>query len=190
MLFNVNQAVTFPWLMLAVFWVITAISAKRSLRRESSASRLYHLLLMTAVFALLFRHDLRIGLLGLRIVPASPQVAYIGLALTSLGAAFAIWARSTLGGNWSASVTVKENHSFVHYGPYRLVRHPIYAGGLLAMLGTAVVYGEAGCFVAVALAFLAWWLKARTEEKFMTQQFGEDYRRYQKDVKQLIPFVL
>jgi protein-S-isoprenylcysteine O-methyltransferase Ste14 len=190
MLFNVSHAVIFPWLGLAAFWVITAISAKRSLRRQSSAARLYHLLFMTAVFSLLFRQDLRIGLLRLRIVPASPQAAYIGLALTSLGAAFAIWARSTLGGNWSASVTVKENHSLVHYGPYRFVRHPIYAGGLLAMLGTAVVYGEAGCFVAVALAFVGWWLKARIEEEFMTQQFGEDYRRYQKDVKQLIPFVL
>src|SRR5215469_17773144 len=190
MLFNVNHAVIFPWLGLAAFWAITAISAKRSLRSQSSAARLYHLLFMTAVFSLLFRQDLRIGLLRLRIVPASPQAAYIGLALTSLGAAFAIWARSTLGGNWSASVTVKENHSLVHYGPYRFVRHPIYAGGLLAMLGTAVVYGETGCFVAVAIAFVGWWLKARIEEEFMTQQFGEDYRRYQKDVKQLIPFVL
>lgn len=190
MLFNVNQAVTFPWLVLAAFWVITAIGAKRPLRRQSSAARLYHLLFMTAVFALLFRLDLRIGLLGLPIIHDSPQAAYIGLTLTSVGAAFAIWARLTLGRNWSASVTVKENHSFVHYGPYRVVRHPIYAGGLLAMLGTAVVYGEAGCFVAVALAFVGWWLKARIEEDFMTQEFGEDYLRYQKDVKQLIPFVL
>src|SRR5215470_10394870 len=129
MLFNVSHAVIFPWLGLAAFWVITAISAKRSVRRQSSAARLYHLLFMTAVFSLLFRQDLRIGLLRLRIVPASPQAAYIGLALTSLGAAFAIWARSTLGGNWSASVTVKENHLFVHYGPYRLVRHPILCWG-------------------------------------------------------------
>ena len=190
MQFNVNQAITVLWLVLGAFWVITAVGAKRSLRRQSNTARLYHVLFMTAVFALLFRHDLRIGLLGLRIVPASPQAAYIGLALTSLGATLAIWARSTLGGNWSASVTVKENHLFVHHGPYRLVRHPIYAGGLLAMLGTAVVHGEAGCFVAVAIAFVGWWLKTRIEEEFMTQQFGEDYRRYQKDVKQLIPFVL
>lgn len=190
MKFTANQAVTFLWLVLGMFWAMTAVGAKRSLRKEASDSRLYHVLFMTAVFALLFRQDLRIGPLGLRIVPASPESAYGGLALTSLGAAFAIWARSTLGGNWSATVTVKENHSFVHQGPYRLVRHPIYAGGLLAMLGTAVVYGEVGCFVAVVLAFVGWWLKARIEEEFMTQQFGEDYRRYQKDVKQLIPFVL
>jgi protein-S-isoprenylcysteine O-methyltransferase Ste14 len=186
---DLNQAVTFPWLVLAVVWLMTALRLKNPLRRESGVSRLYHLIVMTTVFALLFRHDARVGQLGLRILPASPAAAYTGLVLTSLGAAFAIWARSTLGGNWSASVTVKENHSFVRGGPYRLVRHPIYAGGLLAMLGTAIVYGEVGCFIAVVLAFLSWWLKARIEEEFMTQQFGEDYRRYQRSVKQLIPFV-
>ena len=189
MKFDVHQAITFPWLVLGAFWAITAVSTKRTLRRESSASGLYHLVFMTAVFALLFRQDFRIGALGFRIV-ASPEAAYTGLMLTILGAALAIWARSTLGGNWSATVTVKENHSFVHRGPYRLVRHPIYAGGLFAMLGTALVYGEAGCFLAVALAFVGWWLKARIEEEFMTQQFGEDYRRYQRTVKRLIPFVL
>ncbi len=125
MKFNLDQAVTFPWLVLAAFWVITAVSAKRPVRSESNTSRLYHVLFMAAVFALLFRHDARIGQLGLHVVPASPEAAYMGLALTSLGAAFAVWARSTLGGNWSATVTVQENHSFVQRGPYRLVRHPI-----------------------------------------------------------------
>jgi len=190
MKFHLQQAVALPWLLLALVWAVTAASAKRSLRRESTASRLYHLLLMTAVFALLFRPDLRSGQLGRRIVSSSAAIAYIGLGLTLFGAAFAIWARSTLGTNWSATVTVKENHAFVERGPYRLVRHPIYAGLLLAMLGTAVVYGEAGCFVALALAFVGWWLKARREEEFMTEQFGEDYRRYQRNVRQLIPFVL
>jgi len=189
MKFDVRQAITFPWLVLGAFWAITALSAKKPLRKESSASRLYHVLFMTAVFALLFRQDFRIGQLGLRIVK-STEAAYLGFVLTVLGSAFATWARSTLGGNWSATVTVKENHSFVHRGPYGVVRHPIYAGALLAMLGTALVYGEAGCFVAVILAFVGWWLKARIEEEFMTQQFGEDYRRYQRDVGQLIPFVL
>jgi len=190
MRFDVHQAVAFPWLGLGLFWAITAASATRPLRREATASRLYHLLLMAAVLVLLFRPDMRFGQLGLRIVPASSQNAAIGLGLTILGVAFAIWARSALGANWSAAVTVKENHAFVQRGPYRLVRHPIYAGLLLAMLGTAVVYGEAGCFVAVVLAFVGWWLKARMEEQFMTQQFGEDYRRYQSNVRQLIPFVL
>jgi len=189
MKFDANQAIVFPWLTLAAVWSIRALGVKKALRRESSVSRLYHLLFMTAVFALLFRHDFRIGRLGLRII-TSAEAAYAGLVVTVLGAAFAIWARWTVGQNWSATVAVKEDHSFVDCGPYRIVRHPIYAGILLAMLGTALVYGEAGCFLAVSLAFVAWWLKARMEEEFMTQQFGEDYRRYQRNVGQFIPFVL
>jgi len=190
MRFDFNQAVALPWLGLGLFWAIRAAGAKRPLRRESADSRLYHVLLMIAAFALLFRADLRIGQLGWRIVAPSLPAAYIGLGLTLLGAGVAIWARSALGANWSAEVTVKENHSFVQRGPYRLVRHPIYAGGLLAMLGTAIVYGAAGCFAAVLLAFVGWWLKARREEEFMTQQFGDDYRCYQRNVRQLIPFLL
>jgi protein-S-isoprenylcysteine O-methyltransferase Ste14 len=187
--FDLHQAITFPWLVLAGFWAITAVSTKKPLRRESVASRLYHVLCMTAAFALLFRQEPRIGQLGLRIF-TWPEAAYTGFVLTILGAAFAIWARWTLGGNWSATVTVKEKHSFVRRGPYRWVRHPIYAGGLLAMFGTALVYGEAGCFLAVILAFVGWWLKARMEEEFMTQHFGEDYRLYQRTVGQFLPFVL
>ena len=190
MKFDLDQAVSLPWMALAVFWVITAVGAKRPLRTEPVAARLYHVLFTATAFALLFRHDARIGQLGWRVIPVSPEAAYSGLALTGLGVAFAIWARSTLGGNWSAAVTLKENHSLVQRGPYRLVRHPIYAGVLFAMLGSAVVYGELGCFVAVVLAFLGWWLKARREEEFMARQFGEDYRRYQRSVKQMIPFVL
>jgi protein-S-isoprenylcysteine O-methyltransferase Ste14 len=190
MKFDLDHVVTLPWMALGVFWGITAVAAKRPLRTEPVAARLYHILFTAAAFGLLFRHDARIGQLGLRLMPLSRQAAYVGLALTTLGVAFAIWARSTLGGNWSATVTLKENHSLVQRGPYRLVRHPIYAGALLAMLGTAVVYGEMGCLVAVFIAFLGWWLKARREEEFMAQQFGEDYRLYQRSVKRMIPFVL
>jgi protein-S-isoprenylcysteine O-methyltransferase Ste14 len=187
--FDVRQAVALPWLALAGFWLVTALGAKRALRVQSTGSRLYHCLLMATAFALLFRPQARIGQLGWRMV-ASPTAAYTGLALTIVGAGFAIWARMTLGGNWSATITEKENHALIDRGPYQIVRHPIYAGGLVAMLGTALVYGEAGCFLAVLVALLAWWFKARVEEEFMTRRFGDQYRRYQREVKRLIPFVL
>jgi protein-S-isoprenylcysteine O-methyltransferase Ste14 len=190
MKFDIDHAILFPWLVLAAWWIVTALQAQRSVRVESSASRLHHLLLTAVSLTLLFRPGARIGPLGWRVVPGSPEAAYIGMALTILGAAFAIWARSALGGNWSAAVTVKENHSLVQRGPYKVVRHPIYSGCLFAMLGTAIVFGEVGCFVAVFLALVAWWLKSRVEEEFMTQQFGDDYRSYQKSVKRLVPFLL
>lgn len=190
MAFLADHGVIVPWLVLAAFWAIAAFTANKSIRSEPTASRLYHVLFMAGAFALLFRKDIRVGQLGVHVLPESAAIAYSGVLITSLGAAFAIWARLMLGRNWSATVTLKQDHSLVFRGPYRLVRHPIYAGGLLAMLGTAIVYDQAGCFLAVALAFVGWWLKTRREEDFMTQQFGEEYRHYQRNVKRLIPFVL
>jgi len=190
MTFDPVRFVTYPWIVLGVVWVVTALTTKRSRRVEPSASRILHLVYMTVAFALLFRRDLRIGELGIRVVPNSLPIASIGFAVTVLGAAFAIWARIILGANWSGVVSVKENHVLVRRGPYQIVRHPIYAGGLLAMLGTALVYGQAACFLAVLLAFMGWWFKARREEQFMLQEFGEQYRLYRERVKQLIPFVL
>jgi len=61
---------------------------------------------------------------------------------------------------------------------------------LLGLLGTAIGVGEFRGLIALALFIVAWWLKARTEETLMIQQFGEQYSRYRRDVKALIPFVL
>ena len=185
-----GQAVTYPWLALGLVWVVTALTAKKTAYREAWSSRLFHILFMAGVFVLLFRPDARVGALRIRVLPPSPEMLDLGLVLSAVGAGFAIWARLTLGGNWSGSVTVKENHELVLRGPYRFVRHPIYSGFLLAALGTALVFGELGCFVAVVLAFVGLWLKARIEEQFMTNTFGDNYRQYQRSVKQMIPFVL
>jgi protein-S-isoprenylcysteine O-methyltransferase len=77
----------------------------------------------------------------------------------------------------------------VRSGPYSIVRHPIYSGFLLALVGTAIVRGNVATFVGVALAILALRLKSLTEESFMLEQFGSQYTAYKRDVKALIPFV-
>jgi protein-S-isoprenylcysteine O-methyltransferase len=123
-------------------------------------------------------------------VPESAGSAYAGLALTIAGAAFAVWARVFLGGNWSSSVTIKENHTLVRTGPYSVVRHPIYSGFLLAVTGTAIAAGEARSFLALVLIFVAFRLKLQVEEGFMIEQFGAEYEEYAHHVKALIPFVL
>jgi protein-S-isoprenylcysteine O-methyltransferase len=115
-------------------------------------------------------------------------IAWTGLALTAAGCAFAIWARLLLGGNWSSSVTVKQDH--IRRGPYAIVRHPIYSGFLLGLLGTALALGELRGIAGLALASIGWHMKSRREEAFMTAEFGAEYTRYQCEVKALIPFVL
>ena len=80
------------------------------------------------------------------------MIAYwLGLIMVAAGIAFAVWARHYLGRNWSGTVTVKQDHELIRSGPYRLVRHPIYTGLLLAILGTAVAFGEWRGLLAFAL---------------------------------------
>ena len=62
----------------------------------------------------------------------------LGLVLFGLGLAFAIWARVHIGRNWGTPMTQKDEPELVTSGPYRLVRHPIYSGILLANIGTAL----------------------------------------------------
>jgi protein-S-isoprenylcysteine O-methyltransferase Ste14 len=113
----------------------------------------------------------------------------VALALISAGLAFAVWARFVIGRNWSGTVTLKQDHELVRSGPYAIVRHPIYTGFLLALVGTAVARGTIGAFIGVAIAVLTLRLKSLTEESLMLHQFGPQYATYKRDVKALIPFV-
>jgi len=186
----VHDAIRLIWLAIGLVWIAGALRTKRTERKQSASTRMLHVGLATAAFGLLFDSRLAAGPLAWRFLPDSVEFAWIGLALTATGVACAIWARLLLGGNWSASVTLKRGHTLVRRGPYNLVRHPIYSGALLAMAGTAIESGRISGLAAVALALIAWRIKSRMEEAFLEAQFGEQYLRYEREVKALIPFVL
>ncbi|HLY19184.1 MAG TPA: isoprenylcysteine carboxylmethyltransferase family protein [Bryobacteraceae bacterium] len=178
------------WVVVGFVWLLAAVVSKRTARSEPVGSRLAHLAIMIAAFALLFSSTLALGPLGERFVPDRPAIAWTGFVLCVTGCAISIWARLMLGGNWSATVTVKQHHTLIRRGPYAVVRHPIYSGFLLAALGTSLVVGEWRGLLGLALAVVGWRTKSRVEEAFMREQFGAAYIDYQRDVKALIPFVL
>jgi protein-S-isoprenylcysteine O-methyltransferase Ste14 len=77
----------------------------------------------------------------------------------------------------------------IRSGPYRFVRHPIYAGLLAALAAGALGSGKVHTLVGFALIAVGLLHKAALEEQFMREQFGEQYARYQHEVKSIIPFV-
>ena len=178
------------WTVWVVYWIATSIRVKQVQRRESTASRASHIIPLMFAAWLLARPTTSWAVLSMRLLPATLGTYASGVALVAIGLLFSVWARIHLGGNWSASVTVKERHELVRSGPYGLARHPIYTGLLLGFFGTAVFRGDLQGFVAVPIAIAALWHKLRVEERFMEETFGDAYRDYRTRVKALLPLVL
>jgi protein-S-isoprenylcysteine O-methyltransferase Ste14 len=183
------QAAVVPWIALIVVWVVGALRTKRTIQSQSSASQLLYTAILIAGVYLIFAKQSGIPWLDHQLYPVTVPIALVGLLAVLMGVAFSVWARLMLGGNWSNRVTVKENHTLVRTGPYRIVRHPIYSGILLGMLGSALQRGGIRCFVGVLICGFSFWLKTRAEERFMVQSFGEQYLQYRHRVKALAPFI-
>jgi protein-S-isoprenylcysteine O-methyltransferase Ste14 len=75
----------------------------------------------------------------------------------------------------------------IRSGPYRRVRHPIYSGLLLAMIGTGLVRAELRSLLAFALLLIGFWMKMRIEDEFMAKTFGEQYQNYALATGALLP---
>ena len=175
------------WLAWLVYWLAAARNVKPAQRRESGANRLLTIALTIPVAVFLALRGPWPHWLGARFLPDTMIVYWLGLLTVIAGLAFAIWARVYLGRNWSGIVTVKENHELVRGGPYAIVRHPIYTGLLLAILGTAIVFGEWRGLLALCFLTIAFLFKLRREERFMEESFPDTYPSYRAQVPALIP---
>lgn len=122
-------------------------------------------------------------------VTSDPWLQGIGLAIFVLGLALAIWARVYLGRNWGTPMSQKVDPDLVTTGPYRTIRHPIYSGIILAMVGTAVAVSWYW-LIAVALLGAYFVYSAVIEERYMTKLFPNSYPQYKRSTKMLVPFVV
>jgi len=145
---------------------------------------------MILAWILLTRARRLIYPLNVQIIPDTDGVAWICAILCVAGLAICLWARLTIGRNWSGIVTLKEDHELVVGGPYAFVRHPIYTGLLTMFAATALMSGYVAGIVATVIVFFSFWIKLSDEEKVMLKNFPDQYPAYQRRVKRIIPFVL
>ena len=177
------------WAAWASYWWLSSHDVKETTRREPFVSRALHLGPMFLAAAILGSPRLAVPGLETRFMPWAPWLFWLGAAVTCGGLAFAVWARRTIGRNWSATVTLKQDHELVTTGPYALVRHPIYTGLLFGFLGSAIALGQWRGLLAVAIFYLAALRKYRLEERWMRERFGVAYDAYRARVKALVPFL-
>jgi protein-S-isoprenylcysteine O-methyltransferase len=188
--FNFGSWIQESWATLAAIWLITWPFSKRTKWSQTGASLSVQRCAFVAGFFLVGSDYLGLRWLGRPFFPLNRTVQMMGLVLTMAGCGFAVWARLALGSNWSGTATIKENHELVVKGPYRLARHPIYSGILIACLGTTLAIGEWRCIVGLIVVSLGLALKVTQEERLMVATFPEAYPLYRRRVKALIPGLL
>jgi len=124
-----------------------------------------------------------------RLWTSDTRTGWILFALTAFCFLFCWWARITMGRLWNGFVGRVESHRIIDTGPFAIVRHPIYSGIILAAFLLAIEVGTIPAFIGAFLFLVAFWLKARLEERFLREQLGADnYDSYRRRVPMLIPF--
>ena len=123
-------------------------------------------------------------------LPRTAWMDSIGVWLVLLGSTFFVWARRTLGRDYSGHVSVKKEQELVQHGPYRIIRHPAYAGYLITALGLALGYASLLGFLSTLLILLpAVVYRIRVEDKMLSEHFGTQFEKYARRTKRLLPGV-
>lgn len=127
--------------------------------------------------------------------PAGSMLVFkvIGLILFVIGVLFTLSARQTLGRMWGIStsreVKLLPDHQLVEQGPYALVRHPMYLGWWLAVLGTILIYWTWILLFMFISSLMVFYNRARREEAVLAERFGETWRAYVNRTRFLVPWI-
>jgi protein-S-isoprenylcysteine O-methyltransferase Ste14 len=172
------------WIVFWAYWLVMAATAKAGRSRWTQFAAIRVGLIL--VILLLIR--LRV-LKGHQTATRDPWLLGIGLAIFVLGLALAVWARVYLGRNWGMPMSQKADPELVTTGPYEKIRHPIYTGIILGMVGTAIAVSV---YWLIAVVFLGAYFiySAVIEERTMAKAFPAAYPPYKGATKMLIPYVL
>ena len=186
MLAGVNF-IAWLWTIFFIVWIVGWLRTKPTQERQPRDQRLLYGVPVLLGSYLMFSQRLHLGWWTTRAIPRTEIIQALAVVITATGIELAIWARFYLGRNWSGTVTIKVGHTLTRTGPYKWVRHPIYSGILLAMVGTALSFGRPAGAIGIALLYLGFAFKLRLEEQFMRKTFGQEYEEYAKTTGALVP---
>lgn len=175
------------WIVWLVTWILAAgWSARTAAHHDLGAESPSRVLTLAAVVMILASYwPLPEALLW----TASREIGWAMAGLVVLGLGFTWAARLHLGPLWSSTSAPTEDHRIVETGPYGIVRHPVYAGLLLAAGATAIEGGRLEAIAGALVLVAAISLRAKLEERFLRRDLGDDaYVGYRRRVPMLIPF--
>jgi len=126
---------------------------------------------------------------GIALLPV--WTLYPGILLVILGTMVRQWAIAVLGRFFSTTVGVQEGQKVVKTGPYRLIRHPSYAGMFMILLGIGMMLHSWGAILLqIIFICVGFGYRIHAEEKLLVKELGEEYIQYMKKTKKVIPYLL
>jgi protein-S-isoprenylcysteine O-methyltransferase Ste14 len=176
----IRTVVGIAWIAFWIYWLVAAVAAKRGTGGVPRTPVGAVIVLLVLIPFLLDADNLEVHAVAL---------ATVGAVVVLSGLSFAVWARVHLGRNWGMPMTLKDEPELITSGPYRLVRHPIYTGLLVAIVGTGLAINLSALAVAAVLT-VYFWRSATVEERNLRTIFPQAYPAYRTRTKMLIPFVL
>jgi len=130
-----------------------------------------------------------LGFAGIgRMHAADDVIGLLGLLCLVAGITIRWTAIYTLGKYFTGTVLIKTDHQLVRTGPYRYVRHPAYAGALLAHFGLGLAFANWFSLAFSSIPFLmAAFYRMRVEERALREAFGAEYADYAQATRRLVP---
>jgi protein-S-isoprenylcysteine O-methyltransferase Ste14 len=178
----------FVWIASELFGAVLVPRLRRRGATQTRRDRGSGPLIILTVFVSIIL-ALSFGYAGIGVIP--DWAFYLGVFLMFLGIIVRQWAIAVLGRFFSLTVRVAEDHRVVDKGPYRLVRHPSYTGVLITFIGLALAVQSWGALLVLLGVFsLSFGYRMRVEERTLQSELGEDYARYMRRTKRLIPFLI
>jgi protein-S-isoprenylcysteine O-methyltransferase Ste14 len=182
-----GAAIVAAWLIWLVTWILAAgWSARTASHHDLGAESPSRVLTLAAIVMFIGSYwPVQWGVLW-----TTPEAAgWAAFAVVVIGLAFTWAARLHLGPLWSSTSAPTEDHRIVDSGPYGVVRHPVYAGLLLAGFATALERGRIEALLGVLVLIAGVSIRAKLEERFLRRDLGDEaYATYRSRVPMLIPF--
>jgi len=170
-----------------IYWKVTEVKADREKPRKDAAYSKKRMF-TTGIGLLVF-----LQVIGVEILPIEENILVqsVGLLLVLVGFAVSMEGRRILGNNWAhaAEYQIKKNHELVTASIYNYIRHPIYSGYFISLVGIELILSSFLSIVFVILAIPIMNMQAVNEEKILTEHFGQKYSTYKKRTSRFIPYL-
>lgn len=157
-------------------------------REEGAAALALRVVLTVPLVASILLYGFAPGAMAWSALPLAPWVRWVGCGMGAVCVLAVWWVFRSIGANISETVLTKPDHRLVTRGPYRWVRHPLYAVGLLEILSLGVIAGNWFLMLlSLAGAVVFRVVVIPREEANLVRAFGESYEEYRRRTGAIIP---